>query len=107
MLFLILSPLNKLLPNRLTFLLLVLLHLFSCPLSPLILVQFSLLFPIPDHNSILFSLPLVCLLPILFPFFLSSRSVWLYNQANILLIKTFFSSIPWTSILSSSDVNHS
>ena len=45
-----------------------------------------------DHNSILFSLPL----SISSPTSSSSHRVWLYNQADILLIKTFLFSIPWT-----------
>ena len=61
----------------------------------------------PNPNSIFFSLPLSVSSPFSSPSSSSSRRIWLYNQADILLIITFLSSIPWTSILSSSDVDHS
>ena len=59
-----------------------------------------------DHNSILCSLSLSTSSPSSSPSPSSPRRVWLYNHADILLINRFLSSIPWTSILSTSDVNH-
>ena len=59
-----------------------------------------------DRNSILCSLSLSTTSPSSSPSPSSSRRVWLYNQADILLINHFLSSIPWISILFTSDVNH-
>ena len=56
-----------------------------------------------DHNSILFSLPLYSSTLPSPP--TSSRCVWLYTTADFVLAIKFLSLIPWSSILSSSDVN--
>ncbi len=56
-----------------------------------------------DHRSILFSLPVS---PVSSPSSSSPyRRVWLYESADFSITSNFLSNIPWSSILSSSDVN--
>ena len=60
-----------------------------------------------DHYSILLSLPFPATSSPAPSSPSSSRRVWLYYQADTLTMNKLLSSLPWTSILSTTDVNHS
>ena len=60
-----------------------------------------------DHYSILFSLPLPATSSPAPSSPSTSHRVWLYHRADTLTMNELLSSIPWTSILSTTDVNHS
>ena len=73
-----------------------------CTLDPAPCITLPLLSN-SDRNCILCSIPLSSTTPTSPP--VSLRRVWLYGAANFSLANKLLSSIPWSSILSSTDVN--